>query len=64
MRLIITHSDLVAIRSQQQWPDDPNAHMMDYFGNYKSPEWDVMHAIEDENELIKDELPTMQEEIR
>ena len=55
--------DLVAIRSQQQWPEDPQAHMMDYFGNYKSPEWAEMQQIEDENEQINEELPSMNEEI-
>ena len=62
--LITSHFvDLVAIRSQQQWPEDPQAHMMDYFGNYKSPEWAEMEKIEDENEQIKEALPTMDEEI-
>ena len=55
--------DLVAVRSQQQWPDDPQAHMMDYFGNYKSPEWAEMQQIEDENDAIKEELPQMEDEI-
>ena len=56
-------SVLVAIRSQQQMPDDPQAHMMDYFGNYKSPEWAEMQQIEDENDAIKEELPQMEDEI-
>ena len=55
--------DLVAIRSQQQWPDDPQGHMMDYFGNYKSPEWEEMHKIEEENEKITEDLPLLEEEI-
>ena len=55
--------DLVAVRSQQQWPDDPQAHMMDYFGNYKSPEWAEMQQIEDENDAIREELPQMEDEL-
>lgn len=37
--------------------------MKDYFGNYKSPEWDAMAEIEDENEQIGTELPDMESEI-
>ena len=44
-------------------PEDPQAHMMDYFGNYRSPEWDEMQLIEDENEQITNEIPTMEDEI-
>ena len=54
---------LVAIRSQQQWPDDPQGHMMDYFGNYRSPDWDVMDKIEEENEQINEELPDLRDQI-
>ena len=54
---------MVAVRSQQQWPEDPQSHMMDYFGNYKSPEWEEMQQIEDENEAIETELPDMETQI-
>ena len=54
---------LVAIRSQQQWPDDPQSHMMDYFGNYRSPEWDVMDKFEEENDQINEELPELRSQI-
>ena len=37
--------------------------MMDYFGNYKSPEWEEMQQIEDENEQIETDLPEMESEI-
>ena len=37
--------------------------MKDYFGNYKSPEWDAMAEIEDENEQIENEIPEMESEI-
>ena len=37
--------------------------MKDYFGNYKSPEWDAMAEIEDENEQIQTEIPEMESEI-
>ena len=54
-------SVLVAIRSQQQMPDDPQSHMMDYFGNYRSPEWDVMDKFEEENDTINEELPDLRD---
>ena len=56
-------SVLVAIRSQQQMPDDPQSHMMDYFGNYRSPEWDVMDKFEEENDTINEELPDLRDQI-
>ena len=42
-------------------PDDPQAHMMDYFGNYRSPEWDVMDKFEEENDTINEELPDLRD---
>ena len=44
-------------------PDDPQAHMMDYFGNYRSPEWDVMDKFEEENDTINEELPDLRDQI-
>ena len=37
---------------------------MDYFGNYKSPEWEVMHQMEEDNECITGELPQLEDEIK
>ncbi len=42
--------DLVAMRSQNQWPEDPLTHMKDYFGNVRSPEWDVMEELHMQND--------------
>ena len=47
--IVVSNVDLVAVRSQSQWPEDPQEHMRDYFGNYRSPEWDVMEQLGDEN---------------
>ena len=55
--------DLVAMRQQNQWPEDPLTHLKDYFGNMRSPEWDVMDQLQEENELIREELPSLQDTI-
>ena len=36
---------------------------MDYVGNQRSPLWDDMEAMEDENEKIGEELPTFETEL-
>ena len=51
------------MRSQQQLPEDPTAHFMDYVGNQRSPLWDDMEAMEDENEKVTQELPSLESEI-
>ena len=51
------------MRSQQQLPEDPTAHFMDYVGNQRSPLWDDMEAMEDENEKIGEELPNFESEL-
>ena len=64
---IISHrvisTDLVAMRSQQQLPEDPVAHFMDYIGNQRSPLWDDMEAMEDENTRIGEGIPGLESEI-
>ena len=52
--------DLVAMRGQQQLPEDPVAHFMDYVGNQRSPLWDEMEAIEDENADLVRDLPALE----
>ena len=51
------------MRSQQQLPEDPTAHFMDYVGNQRSPLWDDMETMEDENEKMGQELPSLESEI-
>ena len=51
------------MRSQGQLPEDPASHFMDYVGNQRSPRWDDMEAMEDENSKINEELPQMESEI-
>merc|ERR1712156_499881 len=44
-------------------PEDPVSHFMDYVGNQRSPLWDDMEAMEDENAKINQDLPSMETEI-
>ena len=53
----------MALRSQKEWPQDPNAYMIDYFGNERSPLWEEMDEMNEENTLLADEFPAMQEEL-
>ena len=43
---------LVALRSQSQYPEDPQAYMLDYFGNERSPLWETMEEMQEENQQI------------
>jgi hypothetical protein len=36
--------------------------MLDYFGNERSTEWDVMEELQEESERIKEELPSLEDE--
>lgn len=55
--------DLVSMRSQQQLPEDPTSNFMDYVGNQRSPLWDDMEAMEDENERNGQEIPQLESEL-
>ena len=55
--------DLVAMRGQTQQPEDPAAHFMDYVGNQRSPLWDDMEAMEDENTRIQEEIPNLETDL-
>ena len=52
------------MRSQGQLPEDPTAHFMDYVGNQRSPLWDDMEAMEDENARIGQDIPGLEAEIK
>ena len=51
--------DLVAMRGQTQLPEDPQTHFMDFVGNQRSPLWDDMEQMEDENSKMKDEIESL-----
>ena len=36
--------------------------MLDYFGNERSADWDVMEELQEETEIMRDELPSLEEE--
>ena len=51
------------MRSQPTWPKDPQAHLIDYFGQYRDPMWDKMDEWKAEMEHIKQELPALMGQI-
>ena len=51
------------MRSQGQFPEDPQTHFMDYVGNQRSPLWDEMDQMEDENSKLKDDIETLKNEM-
>ena len=38
-------------------------HLRDYFGRERSPLWDVVESLQQENQDIENEMPTMEEKI-
>lgn len=51
--------DLIACRSQAKLPEDPEQHMLDYFGNQRSPLWDTLEDMQDENAQITEDMPKL-----
>ena len=54
---------MLAVRSQKKLPEDPQQHLVDFFGNYRDPMWDNMDEMRDENEKLEESLPEMEERI-
>ena len=54
---------MLSMRSQKQWPDDPHAHLVDFFGQYRDPLWDKMDEFKQEIEDIKAMLPDLQQKV-
>ena len=54
---------MIAVRSQPKLPEDPQQHLMDYFGNMRSPLWDELEDLQDENSQITEELPRLNRRI-
>jgi len=50
---------LIAVRSQSKMPEDPQQHLLDYFGNQRSPLWDTMEELQDENAQISEDTPRL-----
>ena len=45
--------DLLSVRSQKTWPEDPNQHLIDYFGQYRDPLWDRMEEWQEEMDKMR-----------
>ena len=54
---------LLALRSCVKLPEDPQQHLVDFFGNYRDPMWDNMEDMRDENEEIESNLPGLEQKI-
>ena len=50
---------MLAIRSQKGWPEDPQAFMVDYFGQYRDPLWDRMDEWKAEMEAMRTAIPDL-----
>ena len=51
------------MRTQKQWPEDPDKHMRDFFGNYRDPMWDKMDEIMENMEVMRADVPDMEKKI-
>lgn len=51
--------DLLSVRSQKTLPEDPNQHLVDYFGQYRDPLWDRMDEWKQEMDDIRTEIPEL-----
>lgn len=51
------------MRSQKTWPEDPNKHLVDYFGQYRDPLWDRMEEWQEEMENIRNDIPDKQSKV-
>ena len=51
--------DLLSVRSQKQWPEDPNKHLVDFFGQYRDPLWDKMDEWNQEMDDIRGAIPDL-----
>ncbi len=48
---------MLTIRSQDSLPQDPLVHLRDYYGQERSPMWDVVDQLKEDNERLAGELP-------
>ena len=55
--------DILTVRGKEPWPADPLVHLRDYYGEERSPQWDLVDQLKEENARIVDELPEMEKKI-
>ena len=51
------------MRGKEPWPADPLVHLRDYYGEERSPQWDLVDTLKEENARIQEELPHMETKI-
>lgn len=59
----LSNVDLIACRSQAKLPEDPQQHLLDYFGNQRSPLWDQIEDMQDENSQMREDMPRLNNQI-
>ncbi len=55
---------MLAVRSKQPLPEDPLETLRDYFGQYRDPMWDVMDALKNDNAIMSENLPALEQRIQ
>jgi len=55
---------LLALRSAENPPADPIEAMRDYFGAFRSPEWDAVSKLEADIEQCKEDNENLRKEIQ
>mmetsp|Transcript_27333 Transcript_27333/g.24215 ORF Transcript_27333/g.24215 Transcript_27333/m.24215 type:complete len:227 (+) Transcript_27333:54-734(+) len=55
---------LLHVRKQAPWVDDPLKELHSYFDDYRSPEWDIVEGVKNDNvKMEKEVIPELQEKI-
>ena len=60
---VISAIDILTVRGKEPWPADPLVHLRDYYGEERSPQWDLVDQLKEENAKIVEELPEMEKKI-
>jgi hypothetical protein len=47
------------MRTQKKLPEDPNAFLVDFFGQYRDPIWDRMEEWKTDMDKMREEIPEM-----
>jgi hypothetical protein len=54
---------MLSMRSLKQLPEDPQAYLIDYFGQYRDPLWERMDEWKQEMEDIRSAIPDLQTQV-
>jgi hypothetical protein len=51
------------MRHQDKLPEDPSQYLVDFFGQYKDPQWDDMETCQQEIDQMQGNIPILEERI-